>query len=141
MAGGASGYQDEDSGGMISDINVTPLVDITLVLLIIFMVTAKLIVARGIDVDTPKTVSGDEVKTTLELTIKRDGQLYLNGEEVKDRAVITDYVERAIEVDPDLRPIITADIRVPHGDVMSVIDLIKVAGVKRFALTSEPIAE
>lgn len=136
MAGGRS-YQDEDAG-MIADINVTPLVDIVLVLLIIFMVTAKFIAARGIDVDTPKTVSGSEVSTTLELTLEYGGQLYLNGEKA-DRETVKQYVQQAVAANPELRPIITADIRVPHGDVMSVIDMVKVAGVKRFALTSEPL--
>ena len=67
MAGGASGYgNDDDSGRMIVDINVTPLVDITLVLLIIFMVTASYIVSPAIKVDLPKAASGTEqTKTTL----------------------------------------------------------------------------
>jgi biopolymer transport protein TolR len=141
MAGGSS-YHDEDSGGaMIADINVTPLVDITLVLLIIFMVTARVIAARGIDVESPKTVSGGEVKSTLELTIDAQRVLYLNGEPVADRAQVSEYVHKAVEREPDLQAIIKADVTVPHGDVMRVIDLVKLAGIKRFALTSDPLDE
>ncbi len=141
MAGGSS-YHDEDAGsGMISDINVTPLVDITLVLLIIFMVTAKLIVARGIAVETPKTVSGSELRTKLELTIKPGPEWYVNGERVADKPAMTSLVKGALQDDPELRPIITADEAVPHGQVMEVIDLVKLAGAKRFAMTTEPKVE
>src|SRR5262249_33332305 len=78
MAGGAGGYgNDDDSGRMIVDINVTPLVDITLVLLIIFMVTASLIVNPAIKVDLPKAASGTEqTKTTLALTLHIEGVLF-----------------------------------------------------------------
>jgi len=93
MAGGGAdgGYQssDEDGGQMISGINVTPLVDITLVLLIIFMVTTTYIVNPSIKVDLPKAASGtDQTKTTLGLTLMKDGALYLNGERTSDAAVV-----------------------------------------------------
>ncbi len=136
MAGGA-GYQDEDGGGLISDINVTPLVDITLVLLIIFMVTARLIVARGIPVESPKTVSGQDVQTPLELTIRPGPEWYINGKRATEKTAITAFVQELVAQDPELRPIITADKSVPHGDVMEIVDLVKVAGVKRFAMTTE----
>ena len=87
MAAG-SRYDDEDSGGMITDINVTPLVDITLVLLIIFMVTAHLIVNKAIPgVDTPKAASGEEVRTTLALTIDNSRALFVNGQKVGERRI------------------------------------------------------
>jgi biopolymer transport protein TolR len=81
MAGGAGAFDDDDSGRMITDINVTPLVDIVLVLLIIFMVTATYIVNPTIKVDLPKAATGtDQTRTTLALTLDRTGALYLNGE-------------------------------------------------------------
>ena len=139
MAGGSL-YQDEDSMGVISDINVTPLVDVVLVLLIIFMVTAKLIVARGIAVDSPKTASGDEVRSTLQVTIDKNRQLYVNGEPYGDVATAQSKVESMRADNPELKAIITADTSVPHGDVMRVIDFVKLAGVTKFALTSDPLA-
>ena len=70
MAGAASQFEDDDSGRMITEINVTPLVDITLVLLIIFMVTTTYIVNPSIKVDLPKAVTGtDQTRTTLALTL------------------------------------------------------------------------
>jgi biopolymer transport protein ExbD len=138
MAGGASLYDDDDSGGgVIADINVTPLVDIVLVLLIIFMVTAKLIVGRGIKVESPKAVSGEHVETTLALTIDKEQRLYLNGELVTDRKAVSTYIEKSVAANPEVQAIVTADTTVPHGQVIELIDLVKLAGVKRFALTVE----
>jgi biopolymer transport protein ExbD len=138
MAGGSSIYEDDDGGGgAIVDINVTPLVDIVLVLLIIFMVTAKLIAGRAIPVESPKTVSGDKVQTTLALTIDKTRVLYLNGQPAPDRDKVKAYIEKAVKENPEIQAIVTADVIVPHGDVMELIDLVKVAGVKRFALTVE----
>jgi biopolymer transport protein ExbD len=132
---GATGYgSDDDSGRMIVDINVTPLVDITLVLLIIFMVTASLIVNPAIKVDLPKAASGTEqIKTTLALTLTKDGALFLNGERSSDDAVIK-YIGGELPKNPELQAIIAADRAVSHGDVVHVIDLVKRTGVHRFAI-------
>src|SRR5262245_6146684 len=138
MAGGASNFGgDEDPGRMIVDINVTPLVDITLVLLIIFMVTASYIVSPAIKVDLPKAASGSEqTKTTLSLTLMKDGVLYLNGERSSDAAVVK-YIGGELPKNPDLQAIIAADRAVPHGDVVHVIDLVKRSGVHRFAISTD----
>ena len=141
MAGG-SFYQDEDGGGgTISEINVSPLVDVVLVLLIIFMVTAKLIVARGIAVDSPKTASGEEVASTLQVTLDRDRVLYVNGDRYDSVDAAKARVESMRGQNPDIKAIISADRSVPHGDVMRVIDFVKLAGVTKFALTSDPLAK
>ena len=85
--GGNFGSGDDEPGPAIVNINVTPLVDITLVLLIIFMVTASYIVSPAIRVDLPKAASGGEQqRTTLGLTLTRDGVLYLNGAPSNDDA-------------------------------------------------------
>lgn len=133
------GAGDDDAGPqMISGINVTPLVDITLVLLIIFMVTATVIVNAGIKVELPKAASGsDQTKTTLALTLMKDGTLYLNGEKSSDQGV-TRFIGETLPQKPDLQAIIAADRVVPHGDVVHVIDLVKRAGVRRFAINVDP---
>ena len=138
MAGGAY-TDDEDAGGIISEINVTPLVDITLVLLIIFMVTARFIVNKAISVKMPKAVSGEQVKTTLGLTLDANKALYLNGERMDDRTQVADYVKRAAQSNPEIQAVITADRTVPHGEVIGLIDMVKLSGVKNFALTVEAI--
>src|SRR5512138_3697757 len=134
MASTASQFPDDDSGQMITDINVTPLVDITLVLLIIFMVTTTYIVNPSIKVDLPKAASGsDQARTTLALTLTKDGQLYLNGER-SDEATVARQIAADLPKNPDLQAIIAADKIVPHGSVVHIIDLVKRAGVRKFAI-------
>ncbi len=136
MAGGASTYQDEGGDSPIVDINVTPLVDIVLVLLIIFMVTASLIVNPGIKAELPKAASGEEIRTTLALTITKDGTLHVNGEqrtEEEARAII----RAAVRGNPDIQAIIAADKTVAHGDWVHLVDIAKLAGVRKFAVGTE----
>jgi biopolymer transport protein ExbD len=136
MAGGAH-FEDEDAGRMITDINVTPLVDIVLVLLIIFMVTTSYIVNPSIKVDLPKAATGsDQVKTTLGLTLTKEGALYLNGDKTDDGG-LERYIATELPKNPDLQAVIAADKVVPHGSVVHVIDLVKRAGVRKFAINVE----
>ncbi|HEX3694584.1 MAG TPA: biopolymer transporter ExbD [Polyangia bacterium] len=138
MAGANPFGGDDEPGRMIVDINVTPLVDITLVLLIIFMVTASYIVSPAIKVDLPKAASGSaETKSTLSLTLMKDGALYLNGERAND-GLVTKFIADSLPKTPDLQAVIAADKVVPHGDVVHVIDLVKRAGVRRFAINVDP---
>ncbi len=134
MAGSASQFEDTDSGRMITEINVTPLVDITLVLLIIFMVTTSYITHPSIKVELPKAGSGsDQARTTLALTLTKDGQLYLNGE-LSDEAQVAREIASELPKNADLQAIIAVDRVVSHGNVVHIIDLVKRAGVRKFAL-------
>jgi biopolymer transport protein ExbD len=134
MAGVASRFQDDDAGRMITEINVTPLVDITLVLLIIFMVTTSYIVNPSIKVDLPKAASGsDQTRTTLALTLTKEGRLYLNGD-LSDETQVVQQIATELPKNPDLQAIIAADKVVPHGSVVHIIDLVKRAGVRKFAI-------
>jgi len=135
------GVGDDDAEStMIAGINVTPLVDITLVLLIIFMVTATVIVNAGIKVELPKAASGtDQAQTTLALTLQKDGTLYLNGEKANDQAVVR-FIGENLPRTPDLQAVIAADRSVAHGDVVHVIDLVKRAGIRKFAINVDPNA-
>jgi biopolymer transport protein TolR len=140
MAGGAGAFDDDDSGRMIVDINVTPLVDIVLVLLIIFMVTATYIVNPTIKVDLPKAATGTEqTRTTLGLLLDKSSNLYLNGEK-SDEAAVSRFIASELPKNPDLQAIIAADKTVSHGSVVRVIDLVKRAGVRKFAINVESTA-
>jgi biopolymer transport protein ExbD len=138
MAGGApdSPYEDDEGGGgIISEINVTPLVDIVLVLLIIFMVTARLIVSRAIPgVDTPRAASGEEVRTTLALTIDAQRALFVNGERTNEVSA-GEMLRKAVAANPDVQAVITADNTIPYGDFVALIDLVRLSGIKKYALT------
>ena len=109
---------DDDA---ITGINVTPLVDITLVLLIIFMVTASYIVKESIEVDLPRAAEGGEtVGPTLSFAIDREGTLYLDGQKVTREAARA-AVRAALAKAPEARALIGADRAVAHGEVVSLI--------------------
>jgi biopolymer transport protein ExbD len=138
--GGGSLSPYDDDAGMIVDINVTPLVDITLVLLIIFMVTASYIVQPAIRVELPKAATGeDTVKSTLAIEVDKQGQLSLNGNHASEDEIRA-FVAKALPVHPDLQAVIAADKAVAHGQVVHVIDLVRQAGVHRFAISVEAAA-
>jgi len=145
MAGTGSSYDDDaDGGDSITDINVTPLVDITLVLLIIFMVTAKYIVNPAIEVELPKASSGNQVvQKTLSFTLskpapgKTEPQLFLNGIATDWAAAARDV--KAMSSNPDIQAVISADREVQYEWVVRLIDTVKTNGVVKFALAYDPI--
>lgn len=131
MAGAAS---SQGNRGVITGINVTPLVDITLVLLIIFMVTAKLIVShRAMQLDLPKAASGGEVQEILSVALSLDGKTWLNGAVLNDDDSLASRAKAAKAANPELRAIIQADGGVTHRRVMHVLDVIKQAGIAKVA--------
>jgi biopolymer transport protein ExbD len=134
-----SGGNAGDEGELIADINVTPLVDITLVLLVVFMVTAPMIMnTPSIKVELPKAATGEETtKTPLGLTLQRQPaggySLYLNGDKM-DEPNTRVRIARLISGDRELQVIIAADRGIAYGDVIHIVDLVKGLGVHRFAL-------
>jgi biopolymer transport protein TolR len=121
----------------ITRINVTPLVDIFLVLLIIFLVTANFIVRETMEVDLPRAANGGEtVQGLLNVVLDRGGTLYVDGE-VMDEARLATRVAAAVQQDPETRAIISADQSLPYGRVMHLLDVVKGQGISRFALNIE----
>jgi biopolymer transport protein ExbD len=130
MAGGL----DEENDGVIASINMVPFIDISLVLLIIFLVTSSYIVRQAIEVDLPQAASGEEVApSTLAVTVQRNGNLAFNGEQISFES-LDDAIRREVESDSEVQAIIAADRGVDYGVVMDVIDEVKSNGVKSFAL-------
>jgi biopolymer transport protein TolR len=135
MAVTIQGGGDEDE--IISGINVTPLVDVVLVLLIIFMVTASYIVKEAIEVDLPRAAHGGEATgSTLAVVLTRDGVIYLDGVR-RTEEELSAWTREAVARDRDTRAIISADQAALHGAVVRVIDVVKGAGVSRFAINIE----
>src|SRR5512147_2027653 len=95
----------DDSDGPINGINVTPLVDVVLVLLIILMVTAGYIVSKTIPVDLPKSATGETTTLTLAITIDERGRSYLDAEPISGDS-LRQRVRQAKERDPELRAVI-----------------------------------
>ena len=135
MAGGAEGA---DEGG-INGINVTPLVDITLVLLIIFMVTAKIIVSQSVPLDLPKAATGTDVQTVFSIVLAADGTTQVDSKSVPNDEAVTSLAHDAHEKNNELRAVIKADSAVTHGRVIHVLDLLKQAGVSKIAFGVSPV--
>ena len=136
MAGGARGGDDD---GIISEINVTPLVDVTLVLLIILMVTATAIVSKTIPVELPNaaTAEQDTQPTTLAVSIDSNNVIYLDMQPITLQ-VLGQRARAARQSDANTRAIIAADGRVPHSQVVGVIDTLRQANVLKFAISVRP---
>ena len=124
--------QHPKSGGIIEGINVTPLVDITLVLLIIFIVTAKMVVTPSVPLDLPQASHGEEVQTIFAVTIPKSGELLVDGRAIADSALLAE-AKGALGRDKELRAVIQADGDVPHRRVIDVLDRLKEAGLTRVA--------
>ena len=136
MAGGSL-YQDDEGSGAITDINVTPFVDVVLVLLVVFIVTAKLIVARGVEIDKPKATSGGDVQSTLRVSVSQEGQLYINGDKFDDDAKAIARIKEIAATTSKPKAIIAGDRKSAYGGVMRAIDLVQKAGVNAIALENE----
>ena len=137
MAGGTAGDSGEEP---ITGINVTPLVDIVLVLLIIFMVTAKLIVNKSVPLDLPKAASGSDIQTVFSIVLTADGLTQVDGRTVANDDAIMPLAKGARDKNPELRAVIKADSSVPHGRVIHVLDLLKQAQVAKIAFGVSPVA-
>ena len=125
------GGNDED---VIADINITPFVDIILVVLIIFMVTATTIVKSSIKVTLPEAASGEGTESTsLGLTLLPEGELLLDGKVITPEALKAE-LRRAKSENDDVVCLIAADKAVAHGRVIWLLDLVKSEGIAKFAI-------
>jgi biopolymer transport protein ExbD len=127
MAGSAS-----SRNGAIVGINVTPLVDVTLVLLVIFMVTARLIVApQAIALDLPKADTGQATNDVFSLELLRDGTTHIDGAVVTRDEQVVALAHAAVHRNRELRSVIRADGGVPHRTVIHALDLLRRGGISR----------
>jgi biopolymer transport protein ExbD len=136
-----AGNANNDDDGLIAGINVTPLVDVTLVLLIIFMVTAKIIVSQGMPMDLPKAAGGESLQTIFSVELAADGRTRVDSEPVANDEAIAGLAKGAHNRNKDLRAVIRADKKVEHGRVIHVLDLLKRAGISKIAFAVSPNTE
>lgn len=132
MANAASSNDDP-----IVSINVTPLVDVVLVLLIVLMVAATSLAARSLSLDLPRAQTGEIADAPLAISLDKQERLFVDGvavslEELRERT------RSARSKNPELRAVIAADGAVRHQGVVSVIDALRKEGVFRFALNVDP---
>ena len=130
----AHASQSDDA---ITGINVTPLVDITLVLLIIFMVTAKLIAGQSVPLDLPKAATAGVTQTVLTVEIDDRGRVSANGQPVADRLALEEKAKATLRDDPALRALISASARASHGTVLQVMDSLRKVGLTKIAFAAD----
>jgi len=140
MRSGAAGDEDDegDQYKPLAEINVTPFVDVMLVLLIVFMVAAPLMV-QGVPVDLPKTAATklEKVRKPMVVTLAPDGALYIRDEQV-DRSNLVNRLVALRSQEGDTVVYVRADRKIPYGEVMEVLGRVGETGYARVSLLSQP---
>jgi biopolymer transport protein ExbD len=131
----AASTQDNDE--LVTSINVTPLVDVTLVLLVILMITASYAVSKSIPLDLPKGATGEPTPVTLSVSVDDAGKLYLDAEPVNEDALRA-RVRGVRKEHPDTQASIAADGSTDHRHVVHLIDLLRQEQVTNFAINVQP---
>jgi len=131
-------------GGSIADINVTPMVDIMLVLLIIFMVVTPLL-QKGVSVDLAKTKNPREMREAdredaITVAVTRDGKIFLNTDQLsKDR--LGEKIKDLLAAKVDKTVYVRSDRRSKYGEVVDVVDIVRASGVDTLGLLTEKVEE
>tara|TARA_B100001248_G_scaffold262695_1_gene261017 strand:- start:4775 stop:5179 length:405 start_codon:yes stop_codon:yes gene_type:complete len=131
-----AGKLGSDNDEPIVDINIVPFVDVILVVLIIFMVTTPMIVNHSIKIQLPKAATGeDSPPSLLTFVIDKEGVLQADGKDITEEDISSIVKERLLE-NPEISASIAADEAAAHGKVIRIIDLIKKAGIHKFAIST-----
>lgn len=136
----ATKFDDNDEG--FNDINITPFVDVVLVLLVIFMVTAPVMIKDSLKVNLPKTLTSDITSKadSVGIAITKEGQVLFNGKLLGADNLQLELARIAKDA-PETNFLISADTDSRHGDVIKMIDQLKKNNLNRFALQVEKIKE
>jgi biopolymer transport protein ExbD len=127
---------DEGGSGIVAEINITPLTDVFLVLLIIFMVTSSVIANTGKKVDLPSAQeAGKTPPKAVNVTISTDGTIQVDGDVVK-REALQAAIKAALEVATDKVVILRGDKEIVYGEAVFVLDQAQIAGAEGFALAT-----
>ena len=135
----AGGLQDQDDGE-ITGINVTPLVDVMLVLLIVFMVTSTYIVQQSIQVQLPKAATGENTPKVknLAFVLDKSGTMFLDGKPISlEDIAVRVQAEKSADPNVQLQALVAADKEAPHGFVVSLIDAVRRQGITDLAINVE----
>jgi biopolymer transport protein ExbD len=136
----AAKLDDQDDG--INEINITPFVDVVLVLLVIFMVTAPAMMKESLKVNLPKTLTSDVTSKadSIGIAITKDGQVLFNGKLISAENLQNELRTISLKA-PETNFLISADTDTRHGEVVKMIDRLKKNNLNRFALQVEKIKE
>jgi biopolymer transport protein TolR len=122
--------------GPVVGINVTPLVDVALVLLVIFIVTARVVVTPSLPLDLPKAANSETVQVLLSVMVSADGVVLVDGEPRLSDDELTALFQEARRAEPALRAVVHAGGEVPHRRVMHLLDLLRGAGIEQVAFAT-----
>ncbi|GBF50891.1 ExbD-like biopolymer transport protein [Leptospira ryugenii] len=126
-----SSSQEEEIGS----INITPMVDVILVLLVIFMVTANFLKKESININLPKVQAADpNIAESIQVAITKNGAVLLEGKDIQIPALMRD-LERKAKLKPNMRLTLSADESLPYGKITELMGLIRKAGVTKIALS------
>ncbi|MCB1143667.1 MAG: biopolymer transporter ExbD [Leptospiraceae bacterium] len=129
MAGGSN--EDE----IIDAINITPMVDVILVLLVIFMVTANFLKKESININLPKVASADpNTSKSVQVALTRDGKILLEGQTITEEKLVA-QLQRDLKFRPNMRLTLSADEKLSYGTIMKLMGVIRKSGVTRVALS------
>lgn len=128
-------HSSNDNDGEIKDINITPMVDIMLVLLVIFMVTANFLNKESININLPKVTAADpNTSESIQIAALKDGSLMKDGKKIKNEDLMKDLARQA-KYRPNLRVTLSADENLSYGTVAAIMGKIRQSGVSRIALS------
>lgn len=122
---------------LLTAINVTPLVDVTLVLLVILMITASYVASKSIPMSLPRSATGEATATTLTVSVDSEGHTFLDAEPIDEDHLRARFRE-AHERSDDTQAVIAADSKTDHGQVVRVIDLLRREQIVNFAINVQP---
>lgn len=140
----AASYGGGDEGELITGVNVTPIVDVCLTLLIVFIVTASAMVNRSMPVQLPKAATAESAPPSiLNIAISRTGEVFLNGApgRLEDIPRAVEEARARTPADAKLAGFVSADVEAPYGKFAEAVDRLRLAGVTDIALDTQPAAE
>jgi len=136
------GFGSDPADDLVTGVNITPIVDVALVLLIVFLVTSSMIVSRSIQVEVPRAATGAETAVgLLALVVASGGEIYVNGQPARLEDVPRAVAEarRRLEPGQKLTGFVSADVSAPYGRFAQVVDVLRQEGVVDIALDTKPI--
>jgi biopolymer transport protein ExbD len=136
------GFGSDPADDLVTGVNITPIVDVALVLLIVFLVTSSLIVSRSIQVEVPRAATGSETAVgLLALVVTAAGDLYVNGQPARVEDVPRAVAEARKRLEPGqkLTGFVSADVAAPYGRFAQVVDVLRQEGVVDIALDTKPV--
>jgi biopolymer transport protein ExbD len=136
------GFGSDPADDLVTGVNITPIVDVALVLLIVFLVTSSLIVSRSIEVEVPRAATASETAVgLLAIVVTASGELYVNGQPARLEDLPRAVAEARRRIDPGqkLSGFVSADVAAPYGRFAAVVDRLRLEGVTDIALDTKPV--